>query len=60
MLIINNICKINLEKHIVNVTFHLKRCGKDNIDISLDISNLIPKFVRPMSILRFSIFFNSW
>jgi hypothetical protein len=49
---------INLEKYTSSVTFYFKDCSKDDVYISLSITNSILEYAEPMSILVFLIFFN--
>lgn len=45
-------------KHIVKVALCLKGYDKGDADLFLGIINTIPKPLRPMSILKFIVFFN--
>ena len=49
---------INLEKYTSSVTFYFKDCSKDDVYISLSITNSMLEYAEPMSILVFLIFFN--
>jgi hypothetical protein len=33
-------------KHVANVTFSLKRCGKDDAYLFLNINNFLPEYLK--------------
>ena len=55
---INSWHKINLETPIENITFHLRWCIKQDVNLYIGIINTIHQSMRHVSILGFLLFFN--